>query len=219
MIPADELDLRIRGPVVRIRTPPGRAGRLWLMRRLEVAERGYDVLDEKRRALLREEERSRCGGRAERDWAESAAEARRWLAGAALLGGERAVGLARFYTGIGPGSRLPGGTRSASSTPPRPRSRFLRPADGSFRGHSRRSSSAPRRIRRALEAAAALAVARRSHERVAAELERTIRRLQAIERRWFPTIGRLESLELRLDEEEREEALRLRWASRRGTGT
>ena len=41
-----------------IRVPPGRAGRLWLMRRLEVAARGTDVLDQKRRTLLRERQRT-----------------------------------------------------------------------------------------------------------------------------------------------------------------
>ena len=36
---------------------PGRAGRLWLLRRLDVARRGADVLDQKRQTLLREQER------------------------------------------------------------------------------------------------------------------------------------------------------------------
>lgn len=206
---------------MRIRTPPGRAGRLWLMRRLEVAERGYDVLDEKRQALLREEERSRVRAlRAERDWAESAAEARRWLVRAALLGGERAVGLARFYAGDQARVEIAwrntlGVVHPAEATLALPLARRTE----AFVGTSALVQCTEAH-RRALEAAAALAVARRSHERVAAELERTIRRLQAIERRWLPHHRQaLESLELRLDEEEREEALRLRWASRRGTGT
>ena len=36
-----------------LRVPPGRAGRPWLLHRLEVARAGADVLEEKRRALLR----------------------------------------------------------------------------------------------------------------------------------------------------------------------
>ena len=40
-----------------IRVPPGRAGRLWLQRRLEIARGGVEVLHEKRQALLREQQR------------------------------------------------------------------------------------------------------------------------------------------------------------------
>jgi len=51
-----------------LRVPAGRAGRPWLARRLEVARRGAEVLDEKRQALLRlarhlTELRGRGGGR------------------------------------------------------------------------------------------------------------------------------------------------------------
>lgn len=201
--------------------PPGRAGRLWLMRRLEVAERGHEVLDQKRQALLREEGRSRARLlRAERDWDESAAEARRWLVRAALLGGERSVGLARFYAGDD--ARVEVTWRNTLGVV-HPAEAVLAPPlarrTDAFVGTSALVQCAEAH-RRALEAAAAFAVAQRSHERVAAELGRTIRRLQAIERRWLPHHRQaLESLELRLDEEEREEAVRLRWASRRGAGT
>ena len=36
--------------------PPGRAGRLWLQRRLDVATRGGDLLEQKLRILVAEEE-------------------------------------------------------------------------------------------------------------------------------------------------------------------
>jgi V/A-type H+-transporting ATPase subunit D len=187
------------------------------MHRLEVAGRGHDVLDEKRQALLREEERARArAAEAEREWVESAAEARRWLVRAAMLGGERAVRLARHYAG-GPAeldltwrNTLGVVHPSAASVvlPPRRRRE-------AFVGTSALVQCAEAH-RRALEAGVQLAVARTSHERVQAELERTIRRLQAIERRWLPRHRQaLAYLELRLDEEEREEAVRLRWASGR----
>jgi V/A-type H+-transporting ATPase subunit D len=187
------------------------------MHRLEVAARGHDVLDQKRQALLREEERSRArAAGAEREWAESAAEARRWLVRAATLTGERPVRLARHYAG-GPADvdvawrNTLGVVHPASASlvlPPRGRTE-------AFVGTTALVQCAEAH-RRALEAAVRLAVARTSHERVQAELARTIRRLQAIERRWLPHHRRaLASLELRLDEEEREEAVRLRWASGR----
>jgi vacuolar-type H+-ATPase subunit D/Vma8 len=70
--------------------------------------------------------------------------------------------------------------------------------------------------RRAVEAAARYAAARSSHRRVAAELALTARRLRTIERRWLPEHERaLVELELRLDEEEREESGRIRWAAER----
>jgi len=36
-----------------LRVPPGRTGRPWLLHRLAVARSGADVLEEKRRTLLR----------------------------------------------------------------------------------------------------------------------------------------------------------------------
>ena len=50
-----------RGAAMRVRHPPGRAGRPWLAHRLEVARRGAELLEEKQRALLRERAgSSRC---------------------------------------------------------------------------------------------------------------------------------------------------------------
>ena len=203
---------------MRIRTPPGRAGRLWLMHRLEVAERGYEVLDQKRRALMREEERSRpLAVEAEREWAELAADARRWLVRSAILAGDRPIGLARFYAGAP--ARLEVAWRNTLGVVHPSAATVVLPSareTDAFVGTSALVRCAEAH-RLALEAAARLAVARTSHERVQAELARTIRRLQAIERRWLPYHREaLSSLELRLDEDEREEAVRLRWASRRG---
>ena len=61
--------------------------------------------------------------------------------------------------------------------------------------------------RRALEAARGSAPCARATRRVAAELALTARRLRTIERRWLPEHrDALHELELRLDEEEREES-------------
>ena len=45
-----------------LRIPPGRAGRIWLVRRLEIARRGAELLDRKRQALLREQAHVRARG-------------------------------------------------------------------------------------------------------------------------------------------------------------
>src|SRR5512142_1329554 len=75
--------------------PPGRAGRLWLQRRLQVARRGAELLDRKLRILRGELAPLRAAQeRAAADWDRCAADAQRWLLRASLLGGERAVRLA-----------------------------------------------------------------------------------------------------------------------------
>ena len=198
-----------------LRPPPGRAGRLWLLRRIDAAARGRDVLDQKRQALLREEARLRDEAeRAEEEWRERAGEASVWLRRAAVLGGERALDLACFYAGgsaevelvwrntLGVSHPTEARLSTAGATAPFLGTPALIPAAGAHR--------------RALEAAARLGVARASHERVAAELALTARRLRTIERRWLPDHhATLSALELRLDEEEREELARVRWTAGR----
>ncbi|HXV33918.1 MAG TPA: V-type ATP synthase subunit D [Gaiellaceae bacterium] len=194
-----------------LRLPPGRAGRLWLLHRIDAARRGGEVLDQKRQALLREEARLRGEvGRAEAEWRERAAEAAVWLQRAAVLGGERALGLASFYSGGTAevelvwrntlGVRHPAEARlsAAAPAPPFLGTPALVPAAAAHR--------------RALEAAARLGAVSASHRRVAAELDLTARRLRTIERRWLPDHEEaLQELELRLDEDEREELARVRW--------
>ena len=70
--------------------------------------------------------------------------------------------------------------------------------------------------RKALEAALRAAVAAAAHERLAAELSSTVRRVRAIESRWLPLHERaLAALEQELDENDRSEGARIRWAARR----
>ena len=76
--PPATLDAHYRAPMP-LRIPPGRAGRIWLVGRLEVARRGADLLDRKRQALLREQARVRAeADEARRAWHDAVAEAERW---------------------------------------------------------------------------------------------------------------------------------------------
>ena len=60
--------------------PPGRAGRLWLQRRLQVARRGADLLDRKLRLLADELGRLRTdSARTGAEWDRRCADAERWL--------------------------------------------------------------------------------------------------------------------------------------------
>ena len=71
-----------------LRPPPGRAGRLWLLRRIDAGGRGGDVLDQKRQALLREEARPRAEATQTKDKGQDRApEAATLIQQAAVLGG------------------------------------------------------------------------------------------------------------------------------------
>jgi V/A-type H+-transporting ATPase subunit D len=207
---------------VALRLPPGRAGRLWLLHRIDAGRRGDEVLDQKRQALVREELRLRAeAAAAEAEWRRSAADARRWLGRAAVLGGERGLDLARFHAG-GP-AEIEVAWRSVLGVRQPVRARVLPPAgDAAALASAGTAALAPaaEAHRRALAAAARHAAASASHRRVAAELALTARRLRTIERRWLPEHeGALRRLDLRLDEEEREESGRIRWAAdREGDG-
>ncbi len=197
-----------------LRIPPGRAGRIWLLRRIAVARRGRDVLEQKRSALLREAERLRAlRDEARVEWEDAARAAETWWHRAALLAGRRPLELARDLV---PGEaevelrwRNSLGVRypaEADVEPP--------PPSGSPRGSSALAFAAAAH-RRALEAAVQLGAAQRSYEATLAEAAATARRLRAIERRWLPEHEHaLTRLELELDEVDREDAARVRWVLR-----
>ena len=61
------------------RVPPGRAGRLWLLRRLAFARRSLELLDRKHQLLARElAGLARQRDEARRHWERSCADAERW---------------------------------------------------------------------------------------------------------------------------------------------
>ena len=73
---------------------PGRAGRLWLQRRLETARRGADLLDRKPRILQGEVGRlQESAAQTAAAWDRDQAEAEQWLLRAALLNSQRAIRL------------------------------------------------------------------------------------------------------------------------------
>jgi V/A-type H+/Na+-transporting ATPase subunit D len=200
-----------------LRVPPGRAGRLWLRHRLDIARRGAEVLDQKHRALLAlqmelaprlEEARVR--------FEEAAREAPAWLDRAATLSGERRVRLALLHAGAPATTRLEWRNTLGVVHPSACRVDLPGRVDVAALGGSAALEIAAGAHRRAVEAAAAYAVLRLAHARVAAELAATVRRARAIDRRWIPEHrGALAALELSLEESEREEAARTRWVTER----
>ncbi|HEX6335356.1 MAG TPA: V-type ATP synthase subunit D [Jiangellaceae bacterium] len=191
-------------------TARGRAGRLRLRHRLAAAARASELLDRKRRILAGELDR--LGLEARRtgeEWERSAREARAWLQRAEALDGQRALaaatpaGLATVAIQYGEamGVRYPVHT---TVTPP---------AEPVRAGSSALSYAADAH-RRALAAAVQHAAISRAEAMVAAELAHTRTRQRAIDNRWIPQLeNALRILEMQLDELDREENVRVRWAA------
>ena len=72
--------------------PPGRAGRLWLERRIGVARRAADVLDRRLRILAAHQTQLEAdAARADVDWRERHAEAEAWLLRVAVVAHRRGI--------------------------------------------------------------------------------------------------------------------------------
>lgn len=193
----------------RLAVPPGRAGRLRLERRLQVARRGADLLDRKLRILQRElPGLHAAAARAARDWEQCAAEADRWLLRAALLGGQRAIRLggddapAELYVeyAVTAGVRHPA-TCACTFPPPQG---WAGPTVGAAR-HAHQV---------ALKAAARSAAASAALRIMEAETSATRLRLRAVKDRWIPLLEQARAeVALAIDEQERADGARLRLAA------
>ena len=197
---------------MKVRHPLGRAGRPWLAHRLEVARRGAELLQEKQRALLRERGRLEpLLAQARNEWEQGAREAERWLARAAMLGGERPLDFVPAPSGglaqVTVSWRTILGVRCPEDAQLQlPSVRELVPA-----GASAALYCAAAAHRRALEAAVHVSVLESALERIQTDLRATTLRRVAIDRRWIPAHERaLAELELGLDEAEREDSARVR---------
>lgn len=189
--------------------PPGRAGRLWLQRRLRTAERGADLLDRKLRILQWELGGLRAGAsRAAAEWDRCCADAQRWLLRASMLGGERAVRVAAdglfadvtiSYSGT-VGVRHPVGATCVI------------PAPATWDGPG--LAAARQAHRTALAAAVRYAAAAEALRIIEAETLATRHRLRAIRDRWIPQLeDALAEVTLAIEEQERADAARLRLAT------
>jgi len=189
----------------KLAVPPGRAGRLWLERRLKVARRGADLLDRKLRILQAElDQRKQAAEQTQQEWERCCADAERLLLRAALLGGQRAIRLAAdtgaadvrisYLTTMG--VRHPA---SGTCTIPEP---------AAWAGFA--MAQARQAYRTALEAAVAHSAAAAALRMIAAETAVTRYRLRAVRDRWIPRLeqARAEVI-FALDELERADSARL----------
>ncbi len=198
--------------------PPGRAGRVWLAHRQDVARRGAALLETKLRILAAERTRAALlAERTGRAWTQAASDADRWLLRAALLGGRRGL---RLATERGSADvRLTWTTTMGVSYPVRADVVHDEPdpdaatPDGAALVHARAASRA------ALAAGAEHAAATAALAALDREVQTTRRRLRALEERWLPRLDEAaHALAESLEQAEQEEGLRLRWAASRQGG-
>jgi V/A-type H+/Na+-transporting ATPase subunit D len=195
----------------RLAVPPGRAGRIWLVRRLETSRRAADLLDRKLRILQSELARlQEAAVETAGQWDRCQAEARTWLLRAALLGGERAVRLAgdgqvadvRISYQTTMGIRYP--AAAACTGPP------------TLTWDSPVVAGARQAHRAALAAAARHAAVTASVRMIDDEVRVTRYRLRAIQDRWIPGLEQaLAEVTFAIEELERADGARLRLASAR----
>jgi V/A-type H+/Na+-transporting ATPase subunit D len=193
-----------------LRVPPGRMGRVWVLNRLELAERGVTLLEEKLQLLASlRDELQRKADDTRRDWQRCCREADQWGLRAMLLGGRGAIDLA-----------LPGGSATvtvqwATTTGVRypGTARCALPAenDPCVIHTSSASVRAAQAYRAAVEAAAEHGAAQRAFDIVQREFKVTRLRARALSRHWLPRLREeLARIELELDEQDRDAAIRVR---------
>lgn len=195
--------------------PPGRAGRIWLQRRLGLARHAAARLDQKLRILRTEQAHAALLlERTRRPWEEQCREAETWLLRAALLGGQAAL---RPPPGAPLAELTVVWTTSMGTTYPAEAACTMPESDP----HTAPASSAAviaatAAYRRALDAAVRHAVAVWAARAIEAELATTRQRLRGVQDRWIPRLdAALTEMQLALDEADQAEGVRLRWAARR----
>jgi len=201
--------------VTAFRTPPGRAERLRLQHSLDVAVRGADLLEQKLRILRAEHQRLlQAEGATTNRWREQLREAERWLLSGLLLSGETALEAAALAVGpvdvttnwtTSMGVRYPS---EVSCTMPALSLSAAAPANTAL-VHA--VAAYQQAVRAAADQAAASAAARI----IGAEVLSTRQRVRALRRHWIPRLREaLAHTELALEQNEHEDAVRRRWASR-----
>jgi V/A-type H+/Na+-transporting ATPase subunit D len=188
---------------------------MWLDARLALVARGETLLEQKARAMESEARRLRAIERRSRAAAEDALAAlEMWTGRALVMAGDESLRRApvapaevevRMMSSFGV---VYAGEVRVSARP------AVTAGEGSA-ALDLAAAAAPHCVEAALEHAAA----RQALERLEAELMATTRRLRALERRWTPALeGARRELSLQLEESERDEAVRVRWAKGHAEG-
>lgn len=193
--------------------PPGRAGRMWLDRRIAVATRGGNLLEQKLRILLDLQERfALLAERTQVEWEQAVRDLEVWTTRAGLVSGQRGLRMAgaadpaqvHVVWNLTMGVRHP-----ADATCVLPEGL---PTDAV--PDSAALLQARQAARRVVRAGVDQAVAGTALDAVRAEIVTTRRQLRAVQTRWLPRLEEARRvLGMALDDQEHDEALRLRWSA------
>ncbi|MGO9156413.1 V-type ATP synthase subunit D, partial [Mycobacterium sp.] len=167
--------------------PPGRMGRLWVLNRLDLAERGVTLLEQKLHLLTAlQEELQRKAEQSRHDWQQACREADMWGLRAMLLGGQNAIDLAvttapasvTVQWAVTAGVRYP--DAAVCVLPSESDPAVIYPTSASVQ--------AARAYRAAVVAAAECAAAQSSFRTVEQEVHTTRLRVRALSRHWLPLL-------------------------------
>ncbi|HZV24907.1 MAG TPA: V-type ATP synthase subunit D [Acidothermaceae bacterium] len=195
--------------VAAVRTPAGRAGRLWLRHRIAVAERGASELERKvqlvsnevrRRKALVDQSRAR--------WRSACEEAERWMLRAGFVGGIDSVREARADpVDVAIAWTTTMGVRH-------PDHATIEPPATPDVGMSAAVLQARQAFAVALLASADVATAQSALATLESDLLKTRRRARVLRRHWLPRLqSQLHDLEFTLEQAEQEDQARLRRVS------
>ena len=202
---------------MRIRHPLGRGGRLWLSERLEAAGRAAELLEEKKRVLVREQRRLAVLERASRnEWDSAWREAQTWVARAVALRGERIIPAA---TPAEPASvRCIWGSSMGAYYPTELSCRARTSMAEAEATGTAAAPEATRAFCHALESGVHHAANVRALQEVERELRATLRRSRMLQHQMIPGLAdSLRRLDLDLEQRERDDVLYARQAQDRRT--
>ncbi|MHB8488597.1 MAG: V-type ATP synthase subunit D [Candidatus Dormibacteria bacterium] len=197
-----------------IRVPPGRAGQVWLRRRLATAHRGIDILSRKQQLLAGERtRRSAQAATAEAAWTGACAAAEQWCSRSLRLGHRSQIALITAQIDSPATIAVDWRNVMAVSLPGESRCAFPDFGLAAASGGSSATDRAVRALADAVKKAADHAAIQRGLANIDAELVQTRRRLRLLQRRRLPQLEQaLRESRERLAQSEREDTLRLRWA-------
>ncbi len=189
-----------------VRSPAGRAGRLWLRHRIAVADRGANELERKVQLVSTEVSRRKAQVEQSRtQWRLACEEAERWMLRAGFVGGIDAVRQAwvppvevtvTWTTTMG--VRHPDGAT-------------MEPAATPAIGTSAAVQQARQAFATALRASVDVAIAQSALATLESTLVTTRRRARVLRRHWLPRLQlQLHDLEIVLEQAEQEDQARLR---------
>lgn len=189
---------------------------MWLVRRLAVAGRAAELLDRKRQALISETERMQVlSARARKDWDSAMAGTRTWAVRASLLAGEEQLTMLAAQLGAPAAAQVSWRSIMGVAYPAQVDLRMPEHGSAALAGtaaYDQLEGSARVSLQAALEHAASA----RAYSVLSQELANTARRQRLIAKRRIPELSEeLRRLQLRLDEQERDEGVRARWVARR----